>query len=117
MDRLRGLKARTHTEGISTPANATEELLGYFYPAGLVADLERLDLTAAEPQCHRISLVLSEETPGATRLREYLAVRTRRPTVRLVTTRAGWDDDNYSRSLTLSEARRAVVDLLGRVAS
>jgi len=117
LERLRKLQARTHAEEAAPPVNATEELLGYFYAASLVADLERLDLTAAEPQCERISLVLSEETPGATPLRDYLALRAPRPAVQLVPTRSGWDDDTYTLSLTLHQARRAVVDLLRRASS
>jgi len=117
LERLRRLQARTHTEGPATSANTTEELLGYFYPAGLVADLERLDLTAADPQCDRISLVLSEETPGATPLRDYLTLRSQRLAVRLVPIRSGWDDDTYTLSLTLHHARRAVVDFLRRASS
>jgi alpha/beta superfamily hydrolase/acyl carrier protein len=114
MERLRVLQARTHTEPPRARSGAIEELLGYFYPSSLVAELERLDLTTAEPQRGRVSLVLSEESPGATQLREHLALGARRPAVQLVPARSGWDDDNYTLSLTLHQARRAVVDLLGR---
>jgi pimeloyl-ACP methyl ester carboxylesterase len=112
---LRRMQARIRPEPPGPSGQAIEELLGYFYPAHLVAELERLDLAAFEPRCERLSLLLSEETPAATRLQQHLKRHGPQPVVQSVTTRGEWDDDDYTRHLLLHQARRAVVDLLGRV--
>lgn len=98
-----------------TPGAPVEELLGYFYPAGLVGELEQIDLAAVAPRCDRTSLLLSEDSPGTTRLLERLAGRGPRPAIESVTNHERWGDANaHHLQLLLPQARRAVVNLLVR---
>ncbi len=109
---LRQMHARIHPGGCSIQ-ESVEELLGYGYPAGLVTELERLDLTTADPLCGRISLLLSDGSTDPASLRTQLSTRGPAPSIRAVGEPAAWENaDTFDNPILLHAARRAVIDRL-----
>jgi hypothetical protein len=111
---LRRMQRHEQPSPPRTPAAPVEELLGYFYPDDLIAELERLDLAAHTPQADRISLLLSGESESTGRLLARLDGLQPRPTVHASTKRGPWEDPNaHTLHFLLPQERRAVVNLLG----
>ena len=114
LTQLRRMQSRIRRKTRDSKRQKPEELLGYYYSSDLIAELERIDLAAAEPKSFRLSLVFSEDALCSTKFREQLALRLQSPTMEGASVRSGWEDDDFTRHRLLQMGRRLVLDLLGR---